>query len=177
MGTVGYLMLRKELAGGSEPSNETILYETKVFVPFAWSILFAEQDVHLIRGELVLATQRDRATTLARKRMAALTSVITAGLAALLDQFVTSIESAHDGWLVLDPYRIETDEEELVAPIRWFETPDAGEVEHVFGDDDGVELDDNDRVGVGDIERVAGWTIDGTDPPWFAQPADDDDDD
>lgn len=43
MGLTGYLLHRPALDGG-----ETSLYETKVFLPFAWSILFAGEDARRI---------------------------------------------------------------------------------------------------------------------------------
>jgi hypothetical protein len=164
----GYLLLRKEVEGGSEPENETILYETKVFVPFAWSILFSERDARKVGEDVVLAAKRDDAVTLARKRMKALTPVGTKRLRQALLQFVSSIETAGDGWLVLDPYRIAMGEEDLTAPTRWFDAPDAESADTYFGDDDGVELDDDDDLlDIDEAQRFAGWPVTGDDPPWF----------
>jgi hypothetical protein len=169
MGMTGYLLLRKALDGGSAEDNETILYETKAFVPFAWSALFRQQNLTKVGDDLVLAAKVSEATALARQRLSTLAPLVTPRLHRVLEQFTSSIESAGDGWLVLDPYRIDCDAEQLTAPASWFDAPAAEEVDAVFGNDDGVELDEDERIDVGDVNRVAGWTVTGDEPPWFAE--------
>jgi len=164
MGMTGYLLWRKTLDGGSEEGNEIVLYETKVFVPFAWSLLFGEDDLKKVGEDAVLAAQPAQATERARTRLAKLEPLVTAELGDVLEGFVESVGVWQDGWLVLDPYRIEMSHLELITPTRWFDSPDPRSVEAVFGDDDGVELDDDGLLDVGDDERVAGWLISETGP-------------
>jgi hypothetical protein len=161
----GYLLWRKKLDGGSDDGNEIVLYETKVFVPFAWSLLFGEDDLKKVGDDTVLTAQPPPALERARTRLAKLEPLLTAELRDVLAGFVESVAARQDGWLVLDPYRIEMSDLELITPARWFDSPDPRTAAAVFADDDGVDLDDDGLLDVGDDERVAGWPITETSPP------------
>lgn len=172
MGLTGYLVQRRDLAERGK-ENDKVLYETKVFVPFAWNLLFRATDLKKLGAELSLATKASDAVALAHKRMKGLKPIVTPRLRKVLDQFVASIDTTAPGFLVLDPHRLDISEAELLAPLKWFDAPDEKTAEQVFGNDDGVELDE--LLDVGDRERVAGWTVDGKTPPWLEGEDEDED--
>jgi hypothetical protein len=103
---------------------------------------------------------------------------------AYLDEFLRVLPHwPHDRYLELAPpnwlatrARLDPDQLALLAPTRWFDAPRLDQARAVFGDDDGVWV--NDGIGedpadenlldIAEVERFAGWTVDGETAPWIA---------
>lgn len=184
MGVTGHLQFQKSLPANPRAKNAVILFETKTWIPFAWSLFFVPEDLQPFEGEKLLVAPSRLAVSRARAHLKALRKVAAKRLLALLEHFVVSVEAAGEGFLVLDPYRLNSGEEELTSPLKWLASLGDAEPEEwlaagaeLYSDDDeglhweGVKEDDEDEPELDYFEkdRVTGWPISAKKVAWYEE--------
>jgi hypothetical protein len=184
MGMTGHLQFQKTLPVAPDADDSVILFETKAWIPFAWYLFFTTDDLQVVGGEgeasnvLVAPIQKARAH--ARATIKGLHAVLSDRLLKLLEHFVESVAAAGDGYLVLDPHRINSSEDELTGALEWLGSFKTAEPEEWFelgaelfeDDDEGLtwegDEDDERELDFDTKGRITGWPIDAQKVEWFA---------
>jgi hypothetical protein len=172
-----------------------MLFETKAWIPFAWWLFFRE--AHLAprpperdaapdaaEASMLVAELVDACDT-ARGRIEALGPLASPKPLGVLTAFVERVARSGQGQLVLDPYRLESDRDELLAPLRWLARLDrprsrvltAGA--DLWEDDDGISWGSpgrGRRMSLAEPQRVTGWPVKGPSASWLEAPESDEDD-